>query len=132
MFTKNDAGTFDYFARAGDSEPLFVLLGRDRHAPALVWLWAVLRELDGEDEATVKNARECCEAMLHYAVDRGRPAVGVGQSVLAGVLELIRTANMARDLAFPNNAARNEPTGVDFLRVLFNHTRVETSTKAIK
>ena len=48
MGTKNNPGEFDCYANAQPDEPMFVLLGRDKHAPALVWLWAVLRQLDGE------------------------------------------------------------------------------------
>ena len=39
MGTKNNPGTFDCYANAEGDEPMFVLLGRDKHAPTLVWLW---------------------------------------------------------------------------------------------
>lgn len=38
MGTKNNPGTFDCYANAAPDEPMFVLLGRDKHAPLLVRL----------------------------------------------------------------------------------------------
>lgn len=93
MGTKNKPGEFDCYANAEPDEPMFVLLGRDRHAPALVWLWAVLRELDGEKPEVVHEARECVAEMMAWAFDHGRKSVGVAQSVLAGVMEMIRAVN---------------------------------------
>lgn len=80
MATKNNPGKYDCYANADPDEPMFVLLGRDKHAPALVWLWAVLRELDQEDAEKVKEARECCVSMIGWANDHGRKSVGLGQS----------------------------------------------------
>jgi hypothetical protein len=40
MGTKNSPGKFDCYAKASDDEPLFVLLARDRSAPAIVRAWA--------------------------------------------------------------------------------------------
>src|ERR1044072_2239185 len=62
--TKNNPGKFDCYANADPDEPMFVLLGRDKHAPTLVWLWSTLRELDNEDPAKVQEARECCFDMM--------------------------------------------------------------------
>jgi hypothetical protein len=125
MGTKADPGACDCYAKAEPDEPLFVLLARDKHAPALVWLWAVLRELDGEKPETVAEARTCCAAMLLWAQEHGRQAVGVGQSVLAGVLELIRTANYAVE-----KHAANVPTGEEFMRLLMNFTRFQDAPPA--
>lgn len=36
MGTKNNPGAFDCYANAEPDEPMFVLLGRDKHAPAPV------------------------------------------------------------------------------------------------
>jgi len=112
MGTKNKPGAFDCYANAEPDEPMFVLLGRDRHAPALVWLWAVLRELDDEDAAKIREARECAVSMIDWSADRGREVVGVSTSVLAGVLELIRAANHA-----VLKGARNTPTDLDTVRL---------------
>lgn len=46
MGTKNDPGEFDCYGKADDAEPLFTLLARDHHAPALVRMWAAVREGD--------------------------------------------------------------------------------------
>lgn len=114
MATKNNPGTYDCYAKAEPDEPIFILLGRDRHAPTLVWLWAVLRELDGEDQAKIDEARACCLAMIHYLDSKQKKAVGIGQSVLSGMLDLIRVANMAV-AAGAKNSASDEDTIRRFL-----------------
>lgn len=73
MGTKNNPGAFDCYAAAHPDEPMFVLLGRDRHAPLLVTLWAWMREIDGEDAAKVAEARDCAAQMRSWR--RGPPAV---------------------------------------------------------
>jgi hypothetical protein len=119
MGSKASPGKFDCWHNAEPDEPLFVLLARDRHAPTLVWLWAVLRELDEEDTAKVKEARECAVAMIDWAVKHGRKVVGLGHSVLAGVLELIRGANQAV------KEAGNEMTTVEQVREFLAHCEFE-------
>lgn len=110
MATKLNPGPNDCYAKAEPDEPMFVLLGRDRHAPALVWLWSVLRELDGEPEAVTHEARECTAEMIAWAADHGRKPVGVAQSVMAGVLEMIRAVNHSV------KGAKNAPTSVEQFR----------------
>lgn len=105
MATKNNPGQFDCYKNAEPDEPLFVLLGRDKHAPTLIWLWSVLRELDGEDASKVAEARACADAMIKWQVDRNKVTAGIGQSVLAGVLELIRTANYSVQHVGPGKGA---------------------------
>lgn len=95
MGTKNNPGKFDCYANAAPDEEMFVLLARDKHAPTLVWLWATLRELDEEDPAKVKEARECAILMMQWAKENGRQSVGLGQATMAGMVELIRTVNGA-------------------------------------
>ncbi len=119
MGTKANPSAHDCYANAEPDEPLFILLARDRHAPALVWLWAVLRELDGESPEKVKEARDCAVAMIGHAAERGRKSVGVAQSVLAGLLELIRSANhAAKDF-------ENAPTDLDQVRLFLCAARFE-------
>ena len=110
MGTKNNPGAFDCYAAAHPDEPMFILLGRDKHAPTLVWLWATLRELDDEDPAKVDEARQCSRAMSEWNEKRGRRSAGIGQAGLAAVLELIRQAN--RLIADGSNA----PTSTDEFR----------------
>lgn len=86
MGTKNNPCAYDCYANAHPDEPMFVLLGRDKHAPTLVWLWALLRELDQEDPNKVAEARDCVEDMLKWQVARGRQTVGIGHAALAGVM----------------------------------------------
>lgn len=70
MGTKDNPGAFDCYANAAPDEPMFVLLGRDRHAPRLVEWWANLRENEGEDPAKVAEARDCALAMREFHAKR--------------------------------------------------------------
>lgn len=72
MGTKNDPGEFDCYAKAEPDEPVFVLLGRDRHASFLVRLWAVQRRAEGEDPAKVLEAMECADAMEAHCRGLGK------------------------------------------------------------
>ena len=92
MGTKNNPGKFDCYKNAEPDEPMFVLLGRDKHASALVWLWAALRELEGEGSEKVSEARECSTAMVLWQAERERPIAGLGDAIIAGVLEFIRVS----------------------------------------
>jgi len=122
MGTKNNPTANDCYAKAEPDEPMFVLLGRDKHAPTLVWLWSVLRELDEEPQPEkIKEAQECAVAMIEYAAARGGKAVGLGQSVLCGVFELMRAANFATRTVSP----QNQPTGVEAVRMFFAHSAFE-------
>lgn len=66
MGTKNNPGSFDCYENAEPDEPMFVLLARDKHAPMLVDLWAMMRELDDEDPLKVREAYECAAAMRRW------------------------------------------------------------------
>ena len=67
MGTKNNPGEFDCYHEAGDDEPMFVLLARDRQAPALVERWAYIREYLGTTApAKIAEARACAQAMRAY------------------------------------------------------------------
>ncbi len=68
MATKNNPGKFDCYANALPDEPMFILLGRDRHAPDLVRAWADSREKAGEDPVKVAEARQCADAMDRWRV----------------------------------------------------------------
>lgn len=72
MGTKNNPGAFDCYANALPDEPMFTLLGRDKHAGALVRLWALLRQRDGEDEAKIAEAIACADAMDKCARGLGK------------------------------------------------------------
>ena len=69
MGTKNNPGQFDCYANAEPDEPMFVLLGRDRHAARLVRIWALLRARDGEDPAKVAEALNCAQQMDEWFSD---------------------------------------------------------------
>jgi len=63
MGSKAKPGKFDCYAHAKVDEEMFILLARDKHAPALVRAWADAREADGEDPEKVAEARECANKM---------------------------------------------------------------------
>lgn len=126
MATKNNPGNYDCYANAEPDEPMFILLGRDKHAPTLVWLWATLRELDGEDAAKVHEARQCCADMMAYAHGKGRPVVGLGQAALAGVMELIRAVN-AR---VKDDDLKNSATTLELMRGFLARTEFEKEPDA--
>jgi hypothetical protein len=77
MGTKKRPGQFDCYAKAELDEPMFVLLGRDASAPAVVRDWADRREFmidNGQkpesDRAMVTEARECATAMEVFRASR--------------------------------------------------------------
>jgi hypothetical protein len=70
MGTKNNPGAYDCYANADPDEPMFILLGRDKHAPLLVKLWADLRILDGEENAKVVEAVQCSAEMARFRIER--------------------------------------------------------------
>jgi hypothetical protein len=78
MGTKNDPGDYDCYENADPDEPMFVLLGRDRHAPELVLAWATMRENGGEEAAVVAEARQCAYNMLAYRQRREEAKVVMG------------------------------------------------------
>jgi len=64
MGTKNNPGDFDCYANADDDEPMFVLLARDRNAPATIRYWIDQRaSQDGADPVKLQEAWDCAEAM---------------------------------------------------------------------
>lgn len=72
MSTKNDPGPFDCYAKAQPDEPMFILLGRDPLAGALVRLWAEMRLSTGEDPKKVAEATACAHAMDQWAKSLGK------------------------------------------------------------
>ena len=69
MGTKANPGDYDCYANAEDDEPMFVLLARDKYAPALVFLWAHLRstiEHSSDDGDQILEATECAVAMMEW------------------------------------------------------------------
>lgn len=84
MGTKNNPGKFDCYTNANPDEPMFVLLGRDRHASALVRLWAILRQRAGENEAKIDEAIACADTMDAWARGLGKNPLDVPER---GVIE---------------------------------------------
>lgn len=69
MGTKNKPGDYDCYANADPDEPMFVLLGRDDRAPALVEQWAAISEARGTEPAKVAEARTCAAAMRAWRAE---------------------------------------------------------------
>lgn len=73
MGSKNEPGTYDCYANALPDEPMFVLLARDPHAPALVDAWAVKRMRDiilgirpKNDLPMIDEAQKCAANMREW------------------------------------------------------------------
>lgn len=66
MSTKCEPGKYDCYAKLAEDEPYFVLRAKDPHAPALVELWAALREAECGHNVKVAEARLCAVAMLRW------------------------------------------------------------------
>lgn len=70
MGTRDKPGQFDCLSKALPDEPIFVLLGRDRHGAQAVREWANARELaiklglaPESDRTMVEEARVCADQM---------------------------------------------------------------------
>lgn len=123
MGTKNNPGKFDCYENAALDEPMFILLARDKHAPTLIWLWASLRELDSEDPAKVKEARECAVKMSEWCLEKGRSLpVGFGQAALASIIEMIRTINQYVRSDRRKGDVQNTPTNIEVFRAFLAET----------
>ena len=77
MGTKNTPGRFDCYANAEPDEPMFILLGRDPMAGALVLEWAELRKARGEDPEKLAEAIACAEAMNAWAHNLGKQPIAL-------------------------------------------------------
>jgi hypothetical protein len=100
MGTKANPGEFDCYDRADDDEEMFILIGRDRHAGALVRLWAEMREREGEDPLVVDNAREIADRMEKQAQAMGKPVMNMDSLVMfATTLRAAKEAAVAAPTA---------------------------------
>lgn len=66
MSTKLNPGNYDCYAKLKDDEPYFVLRAKDPHAPALVELWAALRESEFGCTAKFDEAKKCAQEMRDW------------------------------------------------------------------
>lgn len=72
MATKNNPGAWDCYSKAEPDEEMFILLGRDEDAPALVALWAALRAARKHDPDKIAEARSCAERIRAQVIARGK------------------------------------------------------------
>jgi hypothetical protein len=66
MSTKTEPGKYDCYAKLAQDEPYFVLRAKDPHAPALVELWAALREAEFGPSMKFLEARACAAEMRQW------------------------------------------------------------------
>ena len=91
MGTKANPGKYDCLDKAAPDEPFFTLLARDKYMAALVWLWAKLRQEDGDDPAQWQEALLCVSETLGWRSLQGKPIPSLNVdlqrivSVIAGV-----------------------------------------------
>jgi hypothetical protein len=89
MGSRNNPGKFDCYTKAEPDEPMFVLLGRDPLAAALVEFWVIARaERLGEDPEKIAEARACSEAMAAWARGKGKQPL-TGRLLLALLMTTI-------------------------------------------
>lgn len=67
MSTKQNPGPFDCYAKLALGEPYFVLRGKDPIAPALVELWAAIREAQHGAALTVGQLLDQCRESGSYS-----------------------------------------------------------------
>lgn len=75
MGTKNNPGNFDCYSHAAPDEPMFILLGRDPLAGALVRLWARYRLNLGEMPSKVIEALHVADELDEWAQAQGKDPV---------------------------------------------------------
>lgn len=114
MGTMNNPGKYDCIERLRREPdmPYFLLLGADRHAPALVWIWSTLRELDGDDQEKAAEARRACAEMMKWQAENGRRACGFAQAVMAGIMDMARAINSAA-----KEPPKNDATPLEMMRL---------------
>jgi hypothetical protein len=104
MGTKSNPGKFDCYANAGPDEPIFVLLGRDRHAAGLVRLWALLRAKTGEDDAVVFEALQCAKAMdNHIRATKGLTVADTSDNTFERLFEQVTEGMLEHPEAFDHS-----------------------------
>jgi hypothetical protein len=77
MGTKNRPGKFDCYNNANPDEPMFILLGRDPMAGALVREWAEWRKQMGEPVEKIAEALACADAMDAWASSLGKEPLAI-------------------------------------------------------
>jgi hypothetical protein len=82
MSTKNHPGAYDCYAKLADDEPYFVIRAKDPNGPALVELWALLRERQYGNYPKLDEARQCAADMRAWkaAHPEAQPSVPVESS----------------------------------------------------
>lgn len=76
---------------------MFVLLGRDRHAPVLVRLWAELRGLEGENPEKVREAASCALAMERWRTEHlGKPPYSIDVSAMRVLVAVTQENDLLR------------------------------------
>lgn len=98
MGTKNNPGPIDCYAKALPDEPIFVLLGRDKHAPKTVETWVGMRQgLDSSPDAKGAEALAVATAMRQWRDAHGPQTLEgrVESDMVWGVTAFLRDASCA-------------------------------------
>ncbi len=78
MATKNKPGVYDCYSRAEPDEPMFVLLGRDPTAAAMVVAWACIHAMRKPDELDkTREALICARDMILWCKKVGKKPVSL-------------------------------------------------------
>lgn len=72
MGTKQNPGQFDCYSKAAPDEPMFVLLGRDPSASALIELWTLIRRVLDPNDEKLDEAVDCAEKCWEWAARLGK------------------------------------------------------------
>jgi len=115
MGTKNNPGDYDCYANAEPDEPMFVLLGRDRMAPALVQMWANAREGHGEVAEKVEEARVCARQMEAYLFSRNKTPFSIGGDFTSQAAAWLAIVDLCVELGMKTEPERQE-SGIQKVR----------------
>lgn len=128
MGSKIRPGSYDCYANALPDEPIFTLLGRDRHAPKLIEQWADARAREGEDPSKVEEARAVAKAMIDYQAQprkpRVWPMVNLGELIL-GLQQADSRAHVVFDFM------GYSPAGLNSYRGYYDHLAIDFSLHPI-
>ena len=131
MPSKRDHGGRDAYLTAETDEPYFCLIARDRHAPALLELWAAMREKEGEDPDSVAEVRRVADEMRAWAQAKGKVVMSLGAvaSFVGGTYGEERRPRSAASQPAPRPAFRPK---VDELVVTAHGSQIGVVTKVFR
>jgi hypothetical protein len=121
MGTKNNPGEFDCYKAAHPDEPMFILLGRDPMAGALVREWVGMRRARKEDEKKLVEAEGCACQMDEWAKKLGKNPIGNASATLEAEAQMVFRSLEIASIEDEADAKR--------LGVLFNANHVRSAIR---